>query len=517
MSVKISQLPEFSGAPDGTYIVVNNSSETTTSKILREDFLTGVGGGIFTTTGETSAEGYTNWSTPTYINSITGKNLLINVDSLRMDDYFSGNTVIGTNHYLRSDASPSDGTQNAFIYGDSNFVRGNQTNPIVMGQNHQYDRGGVNFFIIGGSSNVLSSIGGNAGGILGGQSNTVYSSNYQNSVMIGGAGNSCQNNVENVGIFLGGGNTISSSNYNTVTVGGTSASVSSASHGVVAGGYANTLKEGNCMFVNGRNNIMWGNYQDCDGGIYSSWSSTSFTAGKATMMGAGFTNYLANGSHYSTLFGGEHNSMSSAESSFMGGNDYCTIDTVDKRIAMLASSGSTISGGTAGLNESAMIGSYNTVYHATGTQPASVVMLGLRDRNILLNNADRPFNPSGTTFVENHHVYRTLSRQTLTGITATGSVQVNLGNQTMMSFTITGNITDITFTNWREGGMYEFYVYNSGSYTITASGVRLDGIANTVYAKGGTLNPTNNGYTYYRMTIINSKAWLDEHLNFSAL
>lgn len=122
-----------------------------------------------------------------------------------------------------------------------------------------------------------------------------------------------------------------------------------------------------------------------------------------------------------------------------------------------------------------------------------------------------------TLHTDNIHIYGTESKKTITGLTATGSVSVDLSQGSVFEFDITGNITAITFSNWREGGIYEFIVHNTGSYTITASGVRLDGVANTIYAKSGSLNPTNNGYTFYRMLIVNGKGWLNESLNYSAL
>ena len=119
-----------------------------------------------------------------------------------------------------------------------------------------------------------------------------------------------------------------------------------------------------------------------------------------------------------------------------------------------------------------------------------------------------------TAYVENIHIIGTESKNTITGQTASGAVTVDLSTGSMFEFEMTGNITSITFTNWREGGMYEFVVYNNGSNTITASGVRLDGVANTVAAKAASLNPTNNQRTLYRMIIVNGKGYLNEHLNF---
>jgi len=540
MSLKISQLPEFSGSPDATWIVLNNSGETTTSKILREDFLTGIGGAgpfIAGAFAKTYVNDYTSTSDVAGIyqgiiggsgNTITEAssfNLMIanskdsSISDLSTNATYGGHGLI-LNSRSSNIASTGSGSGNHQIIGsqESTISGDGQQNQILGAFDGDITGGGSWNTIISGDGNKVNATGSFNPGysiIAGGYANVMNGGGVANAIIAGNS-NSITNSGPNA-IIESSSSSISNSNYNSTILGATSAQINNAGHSIVLGGYANILGSANCAVVSGRGNTYTGNYQDCEGGIYSSQESISYTAGKATMMGAGYQNTLSTASHYSVLLGGNNNVMDSTESGFMAGNEYSRIDTVDHMVGMMLSSGSTISGSTTGVNNSLMAACYNTKYHASGTQPRNMLFLGLSDRNIISGDADRPFNPSGTTFVENIHAYRTVSRQTLTGLTATGSVQVDLGNQTMMGFTITGNITDITFTNWREGGMYEFYVYNSGSYTITASGVRLNGVANTILSKNGTLNPTNNGYTYYRMTIINSKGWLDEHLNFQAL
>jgi len=538
MSLKISQLPEFSGSPDATWIVLNNSGETTTSKILREDFLTGYTSpfqaGDF---AKTYVNDYTatNAVAGTYQGIIGGSgntiteassfNLMIanskdsSISDLSTNATYGGHGLI-LNSRSSNIASTGAGSGNHQIIGsqESTISDDGQQNQILGAFDGDITGGGSWNTIISGDGNKVNATGSFNPGysiIAGGYANVMNGGGVGNAILAGNS-NSITNSGPNA-IIEGSSCSISNSNYNSTILGATAAQINNAGHSIVLGGYANILGSANCAVVSGRGNQYTGNYQDCEGGIYSSQESISYTAGKATMMGAGYQNTLSTASHYSVLLGGNNNVMDSTESGFMAGNEYCRIDTVDHMVGMILSSGSTISGSTTGVNNALMAACYNTKYHASGTQPRNMVFLGLSDRDIVLNDADRPFNPSGTTFVENIHAYRTLTRQTLTGITATGSVQVDLGNQTFMEFTITGNITDITFTNWREGGVYEFFVYNSGSYTITASGVRLNGIANTIFAKGGTLNPTNNGYSYYRLSIINSKGWLDEHLNYQLL
>lgn len=186
--------------------------------------------------------------------------------------------------------------------------------------------------------------------------------------------------------------------------------------------------------------------------------------------------------------------------------------------ASIASYGGTINGNLYQVS----LGTFQPTFNDYGGYE-NMIQIGAREsvvehqRASMISTSGRTSLYSGTSHTDNIHIYGTESKSTITGLTATGSVSVDLSTASVFEFDITGNITDITFTNWREGGIYEFVVHNTGSYTITSSGVRLDGVANTIYAKGGSLNPTNNGYTFYRMMIVNGIGWLNEHLNFQAL
>ena len=106
------------------------------------------------------------------------------------------------------------------------------------------------------------------------------------------------------------------------------------------------------------------------------------------------------------------------------------------------------------------------------------------------------------------------------GGNVSGSINVDLSQGSLYSFTITGNLTTISLDNTRIGGMYEFWVYNSGSFTIST--IVLDGGTSNCFAKSGSVNPTNSGYTFYRLRVVddgsgNKRGILNEHLNFQAL
>ena len=201
----------------------------------------------------------------------------------------------------------------------------------------------------------------------------------------------------------------------------------------------------------------------------------------------------------------------------VGGSEALSVNT--NMSAAIASYGGTIQGNLYNV----VIGTYSPTYDALSGALENGIQLGAREsttqnqRSSMISTSGRTSVFDGTAHVDNIHIFSTESKAIGTGGTVSGAVSVDISQQSVLTFTLGGNISSITFNNYREGGFYEFWVYNSGSYTITASGVTLGGTSNTVYAKGGALNPTNNGYTYYRMLIVNGVGILDEHLNFSAL
>lgn len=125
-----------------------------------------------------------------------------------------------------------------------------------------------------------------------------------------------------------------------------------------------------------------------------------------------------------------------------------------------------------------------------------------------------------TLHTDNLHTYIGNSTTWRDGGNVSGSINVDLSTGNLFSFTMTGNLTSIQLDNARMGGEYEFFVYNSGSYTITT--INLDGNPSTIYSSGGSLNPTNSGYSFYRLRIVddgsgNKRGVMKEYLNYSAI
>jgi hypothetical protein len=119
-----------------------------------------------------------------------------------------------------------------------------------------------------------------------------------------------------------------------------------------------------------------------------------------------------------------------------------------------------------------------------------------------------------TLHTENLHAYGTISRDVAAGGNVSGTTSVDLSNNSIFTFSITGNLTSVDFTNWREGGIYTFFVENTGSFTISTMTISGGG---SVYAKGGSFNPTSNGFTKYTGIVINGNMILNEELDFQVV
>lgn len=121
---------------------------------------------------------------------------------------------------------------------------------------------------------------------------------------------------------------------------------------------------------------------------------------------------------------------------------------------------------------------------------------------------------SATTHTENSHTNKVKSFDVINGGSVGGGVvDVDLSLGTLFIFTMTGD-TSPNFINWREGQQIQFWVVNTSNYAVPAATISGGG---DVYAKAGTISPTNNATSGYYGTIINGDLYLDEHLNFQVV
>lgn len=121
-----------------------------------------------------------------------------------------------------------------------------------------------------------------------------------------------------------------------------------------------------------------------------------------------------------------------------------------------------------------------------------------------------------TLHTDNIHTFKTESFTETNGGNVGGSITVDCSESTFYFFTMTAN-TSVDFTNVRDGQRFMFIVYNSGSFSVT--GATVNGVSGTVFAKNGTINPSNAGYSKYVATYdsINGYLFLDEELGFAAV
>jgi hypothetical protein len=120
---------------------------------------------------------------------------------------------------------------------------------------------------------------------------------------------------------------------------------------------------------------------------------------------------------------------------------------------------------------------------------------------------------TSTTHVDNLYVDKVYSFNTVNAGTVAGSIDVDLSLGSLFFFSLSGDVA-VNFTNWREGQKIQFWVDNLSNWTVT--GMTITGLGD-VYAKGGSVAPTNNEITGYYGTIVNGNMFLDEHLNFQVV
>ena len=156
------------------------------------------------------------------------------------------------------------------------------------------------------------------------------------------------------------------------------------------------------------------------------------------------------------------------------------------------------------------------------TEPHSV-LLNSKDTTITAGQGRTMASVSGrtsvfdwTTHTDNIHTFKTETFTETNGGNVGGSIDVDCSQSTFYFFTMTAD-TSVNFTNVRDGQRFMFIVYNNGSWSVT--GATLNGVGSKVYAKNGTINPTNNGYSKYVATYdsVNGFLFLDEELGFAAV
>ena len=111
-------------------------------------------------------------------------------------------------------------------------------------------------------------------------------------------------------------------------------------------------------------------------------------------------------------------------------------------------------------------------------------------------------------------VQNLLREPVIDGGNVSGTIPVDLSQGKWFKFTLVGNAS-VVFSNMLEGSTYLFWVYATGSYTVSSMTISGGG---DVYSVGGSLpNPNNNSWNLYQAYAVNGDLVLTEIGNFSAV
>lgn len=204
------------------------------------------------------------------------------------------------------------------------------------------------------------------------------------------------------------------------------------------------------------------------------------TGAQCVSIGQGIQQNQAN---YGTIVGRglKINNSSAVESFIYGGRDN-TITTSNGRNGIIGGVGNTLTGTTSG----------TTLINLQGfTSPA-------------LDN---------TTYVDNIHTLRAESFNVIAAGNVGGTINVDCSLGTIFTFTMTADTTP-NFINLRTGQRFIFIVDNT---TFNVPDAQINGVSGNVYAKNGTISPSNNAVSKYTATYDGTRLFLDEELNFSAV
>ena len=372
--------------------------------------------------------------------------------------------------------------------------------------------------------------------ILGGSGHTIAdgltATENKHNFIIGGWDNSISNGEKRGSGIVGGNNNILTSNnvYNAIILGGFNHSIGSQTT-AIAGGESNTTGSGYLHFIGGGNGnnigggeaqaIIASNGSSIGGGVSSfilgSRSSSIGNGIKSGIIG-GEGNQFNGDYRGSYILGGYSNRFNSGNGQhelILGGESNQITGAGEPRlltsINSFSTSITTTSGGyrynlMANSSESSINDSfYTSVISSSGisvSNKSNVVVLGMGSFTPAWDNF---------TYVDNSYNDRTEVFKVINVGEVAGDVDVDCSLGTIFTFTMGGDVSP-NFINWKEGQRIHFVVNNPAAYAVPTASV--DG-AQKVYAKNGTLNPSNNAYTKYNGVFIGGFLYLNEETGFS--
>jgi hypothetical protein len=355
--------------------------------------------------------------------------------------------------------------------------------------------GGVGNKIIDGASPNNSQVGHT---IIGGKDNqmTLRGSGKQDTI-VGGASNTMNANGGYNQIFGGASNDISGEDFNSI-VGGQNNSITGGRRNTIVGGYYGVIQGGVGNIILG---LQSGQITSGDNNIILGGVGCNLTTGtyKSQILN-GESNQISADNRLATIINGYNNNISA------GGQGASIRQSWDCNITGSGAYRSIIDG-----SDNCDITTSN--HYQNGIYASKDSSITNLERAVMIGTSGRTALYSATTHFDNHHTYQVESFDVFNAGAVSGNIDVDLSKASLYYFELTGNTTP-NFINWVEGQRVQFWVFNNGTHTIPTITISGGG---DVYAKAGSVNPTNNGRTGYYGTIVNGDMYLDEHLNFQAL
>lgn len=375
----------------------------------------------------------------------------------------SGNTE--TFRIKRSDLLSGTSTPSVFDEGDG-------TDSIKASYLAGTDASNTRAFAVG---NGATATGINSS-VIGGDNNTATKLNAS---VIGGNGNTASGNRSTV---IGGeNNTAGSLDWSTVI--GSNSSTASGYWSFIGASRISTASSDAAALLGTRDTNVSGNEFFFGGALVNFSATGNNKRGNASI-----------GNTFCQLQYGEQSGIySTHESDILGtnGNEV-------KRSFIMGGTGNTINNN---VNKSGIIGGNDNVISASAE---NVVIIGGNGITGTTNN---------TTYVDNIHTLKTETFDVIAGGNVGGTINVDCSLGTIFTFTMTADTTP-NFINLKTGQRFIFIIDNT---TFNVPDAQINGVSGNVYAKNGTIAPSNNAVSKYTATFDGTRLFLDEELAFSAV
>jgi len=297
-NVTIPNLPQVTATTDLDILVITDSGETTTSKITKSDFLSGVGGNLVDGTGSDSNAlvGKESLATGQYSLSINPQPTNLHQASGKGAIHIVGDAGGGIYGGAKNEHSVAIGGFNPEAAGDEAAV--------IAGTNNRCRNTRSGVFV--GEGNYAQ---GSDSVILGGQSHNINFSGAR-SAIVGGQGNIVGNNSD---CFVGGGTSHNVTSNRCAVVGGTDNDISSGGNCFIGGGTSHDMVNASSAgIVGGQQTIING----CDyAGAIGGQSNDIF--GTASVAVGGQSNVISATADYSVMLGGQSKTLTLANTAGM--------------------------------------------------------------------------------------------------------------------------------------------------------------------------------------------------------